>query len=392
MQDEGTTSAEHGGDRTHIETPVAEDQIQSPNLETSQDDRQPVKEAAIGIGEQDKDKHFDGSPRLGAPCTIESWTADNYTDTGPLAERINDHSQTLGDAGEQKSCDVMERPRSEERSQSTPTRVLDFGADAEDHEDHEGSPSVKTPSRLANLVTTMTSFLPVLGGSNNPRDGATSSETERLEMATTKRKELEKREEELAEKRKAAAAAKMREHEERQKRAEMKRRKLAELVKQKELERRKKEEERHKRLKEQELAKKKQREDEELRREERRKRFEEHKRKLAEQEEARRRELELRLASSKHEPSSAQARDAVLMPPPKSIPLKHTPQAKNKPTEEELSSYQMTTEKNDNDEDSTDEESSTRNNKKIPVWARQPHLNRALEDQDKVRGTQASSV
>mmetsp|Transcript_18499 Transcript_18499/g.74351 ORF Transcript_18499/g.74351 Transcript_18499/m.74351 type:complete len:889 (-) Transcript_18499:692-3358(-) len=407
MQDEGTTSAEHGGDRTHIETPVAEDQIQSPNLETSQDDRQPVKEAAIGIGEQDKDKHFDGSPRLGAPCTIESWTADNYTDTGPLAERINDHSQTLGDAGEQKSCDVMERPRSEERSQSTPTRVLDFGADAEDHEDHEGSPSVKTPSRLANLVTTMTSFLPVLGGSNNPRDGATSSETERLEMATTKRKELEKREEELAEKRKAAAAAKMREHEERQKRAEMKRRKLAELVKQKELERRKKEEERHKRLKEQELAKKKQREDEvwllcgrktegsqadcapiseltqELRREERRKRFEEHKRKLAEQEEARRRELELRLASSKHEPSSAQARDAVLMPPPKSIPLKHTPQAKNKPTEEELSSYQMTTEKNDNDEDSTDEESSTRNNKKIPVWARQPHLNRALEDQDK---------
>ncbi|KAJ8903726.1 hypothetical protein NDN08_004826 [Rhodosorus marinus] len=386
MQDEGTTSGERKGEQTHRETPVvAEDEVQSPHLETSQDNRQTVSEVvAERSGERDEDENFDGSISRAAPSTLESGTAHNNTDSGQGTGGVNDCSRTLGEVSERKSCDVTETQRSnEERGESTPTRVLDFEAEADDHEGHEGSPSVKTPSRLANLVTTMTSFLPVLGGSNNPQDGATSSETEKLEMATTKRKELEKREEELAEKRKAAAAAKMREHEERQKRAEMKRRKLAELVKQKELERRKKEEERHKRLKEQELAKKKQREDEEVRREERRKRIEEHKRKLAEQEEARRRELELRLASSKYEASMAQARDAALMPPPKSIPSKHTPQAKNKATEEELSSYQMTTEKNDNDEDSTDEESSTRNNKKIPVWARQPHLNRALEDQDK---------
>lgn len=239
------------------------------------------------------------------------------------------------------------------------------------------SPAEKKGGPLSNLMTSMTSFLPMNMGSSilGTRKIEERTEEEEAELEAKRQKvDAERREAELQARRDAARLQKQREMREKKRRAEANRRELEEAERVKDEERRRREEQRRLRRQKEEEDKRKRKEEEDRKKEERRRmvlekkkqeqRAEEEKQKAA----ARRMMLNKAYAAGSSKSSSKAGRD--LMPPPPS-------KARNP---DNISSYDMTPSKETFLEES-DEEHERRQHKVVPSWASSPRLNESIRNQ-----------
>lgn len=261
------------------------------------------------------------------------------------------------------------------------------------------------PGVLSNLMTSVKSFMPAtaavfFGYKADDNDEEETEEERTARIAEENRIDAERREAEIIARRKAEQQQRHAEAEEKRRRAEEKRKALMKEKRRKDEEIKRKEAQRIKRLREELDARKKKKEEEDRKRELRHQRVREHQQKVAAAEAARRAELERKEAerrpgkygrskgaagasgagSSKMPMSAMKARsagDAVRSTPGTQRTLFHERK------KEEVTSYEMSAER-PNAEDNSDDDSEDTNNrgKKIPDWARNGNVLKALEEQN----------